>query len=132
MFDLLVTNGTLVSAENVFAADIAISSGRIVEIGAPGMSAPAAETIDAEGLLVLPGLVDPHVHFGHRVRLDHGWVSALDDFATGTTFAAAGGTTTVIDFAVQRETDVLSTVAARRAETEPQARDRLLAAYCLD
>lgn len=121
MFDLLVTNGQLVTAEEVFFGDLGITDGKIVEVGAPGTLSGATETIDAEGLLVLPGLVDPHVHFGHRVKLEHGWVEALDDFATGTAFAATGGTTTVIDFAVQRENDVVDAINGRRAETEPGA-----------
>jgi dihydropyrimidinase len=121
MFDLLVKNGKLVTAEEVFFGDIGIQDGKILEVGAPGTLSDAVETIDASGLLVLPGLVDPHVHFGHRVRLEHGWVEALDDFASGSAFAAAGGTTTVIDFAVQRESNVVTTVNDRRAETEPAA-----------
>jgi dihydropyrimidinase len=121
MFDLLVRNGTLVTAEEFLPADVAIRDGKIAEVGAPGTLAAAVETVDADGLLVLPGLIDPHVHFGHRVHLDHGWVGALDDIASGSAFAAAGGTTTAIDFAVQRESDVMDTLAARRAETEAQA-----------
>jgi dihydropyrimidinase len=121
MIDLLVKNGTLVTAEEVFSGDIGIRDGKIHQVAAPGTLSAATRTIDAQGLLVLPGLVDPHVHFGHRVHLEHGWVSALDDFATGSAFAAAGGTTTAIDFAVQRESDVMETLEARRAETEAQA-----------
>lgn len=122
MFDVLVVNGTLVTGEKTALADIGIIDGKIEKVGAPGELGDAAtQTIDANGLLVLPGLVDPHVHFGHQVKLAHGWVSALDDFASGTAFAAAGGTTTVIDFAVQRENDVLDVVNARKEETEPAA-----------
>jgi dihydropyrimidinase len=107
MFDLLVTNGTLVTADNVFSADLGIRNGKIAEVSDPGTLRGAEETIDA--------------NFGHRVKLENGWVEALDDFATGTSFAAAGGTTTVIDFAVQRENDVHEAVEARRSETEPNS-----------
>lgn len=118
MFDVLVTNGELVTSERVYPADIGIRDGKIAEIGGRGTLGDAQRTIDAARLLVLPGLVDPHVHFGHRVRLEHGWVQALDDFASGTAFAATGGTTTVIDFAVQRENDILDAVDARMRETQ--------------
>lgn len=121
MFDLLIKNGKLVTAEEEFFGDVGIRDGKILAVGAPGTLSAAERTVDADGLLVLPGLVDPHAHFGHRVHLDHGWVSALDDFATGTAFAAVGGTTTVIDFAVQRESDLISTIQERRTETEGQA-----------
>ena len=63
MTDLLVSGGTVVTAERSFAADVAIRDGRIAEV-APGLARrhPGAETIDARGLLVLPGCVDVHTH----------------------------------------------------------------------
>ncbi|HEV8353503.1 MAG TPA: dihydropyrimidinase [bacterium] len=118
MLDLVVRGGTIVTIDGVFDGDVAIRRGRIVAVAGPGILPQAREMIDASGLLVFPGLVDPHVHLGHRIFLDDGWVSAADDFATGSGTAAAGGTTAVIDFAIQRDLDPIATVAARRAEAE--------------
>ena len=82
--------GTLVLPDGERAADLLVSGGRIEAIVAPGAGA-AGETIDARGLIVLPGVVDAHVHFNDPGRADwEGW-------ETGTRGAAAGGVTTVCD-----------------------------------
>jgi predicted amidohydrolase len=72
------------------ARDVAVADGRIVAVG-PELAGPAAEEIDARGLLVLPGVVDAHVHLNDPGRAD--W----EGFATGTAALAAGGTTCAID-----------------------------------
>lgn len=95
-FDLVVRNGTVVTAVDRFEADIGVTGGRIAALGR-GL-APGGEEIDATGRLVLPGGVDAHCHLD-QVSAD-GSVSA-DDFRSGTIAAAAGGTTTVIPFACQ-------------------------------
>ena len=59
-YDLLIRGGTVVSAHDMAAADVAVSGGRVVAVGA--ISGSARETVDAGGLLVMPGGVDTHVH----------------------------------------------------------------------
>ncbi len=97
-FDLVVRGGTLVTASDRYRADLGIRDGRIAQIGAD-LSA-AAEMLDASGMLVLPGGVDAHVHLSQPTS--DGTVMA-DDFDTGTRAAAAGGTTTVLPFALQEK-----------------------------
>jgi len=121
MLDLLVRGGTITTATETFPGEVGIRDGVIVAVTAPGILRDAAREIDASGLIVLPGLVDPHVHLGHRVFLNDEWVMASDDFGSGTATAAAGGTTAVIDFAIQRDLDPLATVAERLDEADGKA-----------
>ena len=88
--DLVVTGATVVSHDGRHQHDIAVRDGRVVAVG-EGLAAGAVRTVDASGLLVLPGLVDVHVH------LREPGMTEKEDFASGTTAAAAGGVTTVID-----------------------------------
>ena len=87
-FDLLIRNGTAVLPWGEAAADIGVRDGRIAAIGASGT---ADEVIDATGLHVLPGLIDPHVHL--RDPGD----PAIETLPTGTKAAILGGLTTVFD-----------------------------------
>lgn len=91
--DLKVTNGRLVLLRDVVKADILIDNGMISAILKPGLSVAekADKVIDASNLVVLPGLVDVHVHFR-----DPGYPEK-EDFATGSLAAAAGGVTTIVD-----------------------------------
>jgi len=91
-----IVNGTIVTAVDGYPADLRIEAGRIAAIGA-GVADTAAHTLDATGLLVLPGGIDAHTHFD----LPTGGTVSADDFETGTRAAAFGGTTTCIDFATQ-------------------------------
>src|SRR6476660_8920222 len=95
----LIANGTIVTAEGSQAADVLIDGETIVAIGAGLASAgmTADETIDATGKYVIPGAIDVHTH----MELPFGGTFAKDTFESGTRAAAFGGTTTVIDFAVQ-------------------------------
>ena len=95
----LITNGLVVTAEGSTAADILIEDETIAAIGSDlGATAPAAdETIDAAGRYVIPGGIDVHTH----MELPFGGTFAKDTFETGTRAAAFGGTTTIVDFAVQ-------------------------------
>jgi dihydropyrimidinase len=94
----LIANGTIVSADGSYAADVLIDGERIVQIGAAlADSTSADETIDAAGRSVIPGGIDVHTH----MELPFGGTFAKDTFETGTRAAAFGGTTTVVDFAVQ-------------------------------
>lgn len=88
-YDLIIRGGQVVR-DSVQQADIAIAEGRIVEI-APEIPRDARETIDAAGLHVLPGLIDPHVHFNEPGRTD--W----EGFASGSAALSAGGGTCFFD-----------------------------------
>ena len=93
---VLIKNGNVVTAVDNYFADVLVEDGKISVIGAK-LSMEADKTIDASGKLVIPGGIDPHTH----MELPFGGTSASDDFRTGTIAAAHGGTTTIIDFAVQ-------------------------------
>ena len=96
----LISNGTVVTADGSYAADVLVDGETIAGIGAglPGMANAAIdETIDAQGKYVIPGGIDVHTH----MKLPFGGTFAKDDFFTGTRAAAFGGTTTIVDFAVQ-------------------------------
>lgn len=95
-YDLAIRGGTIVTASDRFRADIGVRDGRIVAIA--DSIANADEIVDATGLLVLPGGIDSHVHMAQPTS--DGTVMA-DDFESGTRAAAAGGTTTVLPFALQ-------------------------------
>lgn len=90
--DLIVENGTVVTSDATFPADLAIKDGKFVAIAAPGqLGVDADERYDATGKHVLPGVIDGHVHFR-----EPGW-EYKEDFGTGSTAAVMGGVTTVLD-----------------------------------
>ncbi|GHF26195.1 D-hydantoinase [Streptomyces mashuensis] len=97
----VVRGGLLVTAADEIPADVLVEDGTVAALAAPDSSAAAAWTadrvIDATGKYVVPGGVDAHTHF----ELPFGGTASSDTFATGTVAAAWGGTTTVVDFAVQ-------------------------------
>ena len=88
--NLTVTNGTIVTPDATFKGDIRIADGRIVEL-ATELRPVGERVIDASGLFILPGAIDSHVHMR-----DPG-MTELEDFRTGTTAAAAGGVTTILE-----------------------------------
>jgi dihydropyrimidinase len=92
----LIRNGNVVTAVDNYFADVLIDDDKIAIIG-DKLNMEADKTIDASGKLVIPGGIDPHTH----MELPFGGTFASDDFRTGTVAAAHGGTTTIIDFAVQ-------------------------------
>ena len=94
----LITNGLIVTADGSYAADVLIDGETIAAIGS-GMAGMAEvdETIDATGKYVIPGGIDVHTH----MELPFGGTAAKDTFETGTRAAAFGGTTSIVDFAVQ-------------------------------
>jgi dihydropyrimidinase len=94
----LIANGTVVTADGSYPADVLVDGEKIVQIGAAlGDSASVDETIDATGKYLIPGGIDVHTH----MELPFGGTFAKDTFETGTRAAAFGGTTTIVDFAVQ-------------------------------
>jgi dihydropyrimidinase len=94
----LIKNGRIVTAVDDYHADVLIEDGTISLIGKT-LDIEADKVIDASGKLVIPGGIDPHTH----MDLPFGGTSSSDDFFTGTRAAAFGGTTTIIDFAVQNK-----------------------------
>jgi len=94
----LIKNGRVVTAVDDYNADIFIDGETVTTIGKT-LDMDADVVIDAAAKLVIPGGIDPHTH----MELPFGGTSASDDFFTGTRAAAFGGTTTIIDFAVQNK-----------------------------
>ena len=92
----VIRNGRVVTAVDDYQADILIEDGKVAMI-AKTVEAEADKVLDAKGRLVIPGGIDPHTH----MDLPFGGTSSSDNFETGTIAAAHGGTTTIIDFAVQ-------------------------------
>jgi len=92
----LIKNGTVVTASDTTKTDVLIDGEKIAAIGS-GLATSADQVIDAENRYVMPGAIDVHTH----MELPFGGTFASDDFATGTAAAAWGGTTTIVDFAVQ-------------------------------
>src|SRR5256886_5646135 len=97
LMGLLIRNGTVVTAEKTFAADILIEGETIKEVRAGIATAPGHQTVDASGMLLLPGGIDAHTH----LDMPFGGTTSSDDFETGTRAAAIGGTTSIVDFAMQ-------------------------------
>ncbi len=95
----LITNGTIVTADGAQRADVLIDGETIAAIGTDlaGAGMTADSTLDASGKWVIPGAIDVHTH----MELPFGGTFAKDTFETGTRAAAFGGTTTIVDFAVQ-------------------------------
>ncbi|CAH01903.1 hydantoinase/dihydropyrimidinase family protein [Kluyveromyces lactis] len=100
-YDLLIKNGTVVTASDIYPADIAIRNGKVILVGQDLDTALAEEVIDAEGAYVTPGGIDAHVHVDEPLKL---LGPVADTMEEATMSAVAGGTTTVITFATQDKT----------------------------
>ncbi|WP_197024255.1 dihydropyrimidinase [Nocardiopsis sp. CNT312] len=99
--DLVVRGGTVVNAGWQGPSDLFVSGGKVIALAAPGTPAPkgsSPDEVDAHGMLVMPGGVDPHCHVGFT----SGEYTSLDDQLQCTTAAVFGGTTTIVDFAIPR------------------------------
>ena len=104
---ILIQNGTVINADLTLKADVLVEGETIREVSAH--LAPAGHTlVDASGLLVLPGGIDVHTH----LDMPFGGTTSADDYLTGTRAAAIGGTTTVIDFALQSRGHTLAEALA--------------------
>ena len=115
--DLLIQNGMIVTANEVFRGDIGIKNGKIALIGA-SLDVPAETVVDATGKYVLPGAIDAHTH----LAMPFGGTVSADDYLSGTRAAACGGVTTVFDYPMQRKgKGILETVEARRQMCDPEA-----------
>lgn len=107
---LLIRNATVVRPEGSERSDVLVSGETIEQIG-PSLSAEGvAQVVEAEGMFLLPGAIDPHTHMG--VPIKNGW--SADDFRTGSRAALHGGVTTIIDFTHLEENETLLQSIARR------------------
>ena len=99
----LLSGGTVVTATDLYRGDVLIEDEKIVAVATPGGLAPEGgqipvdRTIDASGKYVIPGGIDVHTH----LDMPFGGTTSADDFESGTVAAAHGGTTSVVDFAIQ-------------------------------
>jgi dihydropyrimidinase len=98
----IITNGTIVNSEGEYRADVLVDGGRIMAVGLD-LPHDDAQVIDASGAYVIPGGIDVHTHF----EMPFGGTIACESFETGTKAAAVGGTTMVVDFALQVPGDSL-------------------------
>lgn len=96
MGKILIEGGTVVTAADTYKADVLIDGEKIAAVG-KDLKAGGAKKVDASRKYVIPGGIDVHTH----MELPFGGTFASDDFETGTRAAAFGGTTTIVDFAVQ-------------------------------
>jgi dihydropyrimidinase len=94
----LIKNGTVVTAESSTKLDVLLEGEKISSVG-PDLNATGHTVVDATGLLVMPGGIDVHTH----LDMPFGGTTSADDYTTGTQAAAVGGTTTIIDFALQSQ-----------------------------
>ena len=116
-YDLVIAGGTVITATDTVRAEIGIRAGKIVAV-ADKLSG-GAKTIDAAGLLVMPGGIDSHVHIAQNPE---GAARMADDFISGTRSALAGGNTTVLPFALQpRGAKLRDVVTAYHAEADGKA-----------
>ena len=114
---ILISGGTIVSSKEAFEGDLLIRGETIQGVGDVAGSEPD-EIVDARGHLVLPGAVDPHVHFNETNKDQEG----VHDYLTGGRAAAFGGTTTIVDFADQiHGSPLLSVLGVKRKQAEGQA-----------
>jgi len=95
----LIKNGTIASASDTFLGDLLIEGEKVslVGVGLEKLVGNVDRTIDATGKYVLPGGIDPHTH----MDMPFGGTTSADDFESGTRCAAFGGTTCIVDFAIQ-------------------------------
>ena len=113
----LIRNGRVITATDDYLADVLMDGGVIRTIGRGLEVGPDVAVVDAAGLYVLPGGVDTHVHLENVV----GTTITCDTFESGTRAAAFGGTTTIVDFALQTEADSpLAAIARTQGNAEPQ------------
>ena len=114
---ILIKGGRVVTAADDYVADVYIEGEKVHTIG-KDLKVPADEVIDATGKLVIPGGIDPHTH----LDMPFGGTTSADDFESGTIAAAFGGTTCLVDFAIQSKGEsTLKGLDAWHAKAEGKA-----------
>ena len=115
--DIVIKNGTVITALDTYKADIGIKNGKISVI-AENITEESDKIIDADGMYILPGAIDAHTH----LQMPFGGTVSADNYEAGTRAAACGGVTTVFDFAIQQKGDgIIQTAQKRDALCAPQA-----------
>src|SRR5271163_4396278 len=104
-FDTVIRNGVVVTATDTYVADVGITGEKISAIAQQLPIENTTKVIDAAGRFVMPGGIDVHTH----LDMPFGGTNSADDFETGTIAAAFGGTTTLVDFAIQYKGQTLRT-----------------------
>lgn len=100
--DLVIKNGTIVTATESFVGDVGITNGKIVAIGSD-IKEKADKVVDATGKLVLPGALDAHTH----LAMPFGGTVSADSYLSGTRAAVCGGVTTIFDYPVQHKGETI-------------------------
>lgn len=101
-YDVIIRNGQIVTSDTIFKGDIAIKNGKIAEVTSDKLTADAVKVIDADGLHVMPGVIDTHVHFNEPGRAE--W----EGLATGSRSLAAGGATSFFDMPLNSTPPVIN------------------------
>ena len=115
-FDLTITGGQVVVQDNVMPATIAVAGGKIAGIFDANEQPSSREHLDAHGLHILPGLIDTHVHIRAPARPDR------EDFVSGTSAAAAGGITTLLEMPISDPpVNSAAVLSQRMTQLEPHA-----------
>ena len=115
--DLLIRNGTVVTASGSFIADVAVKDGKIMTIGT-NLQFEVKKVVDATGKMVLPGALDVHTH----LAMPFGGTVSADSYLSGTRAAACGGVTTVFDYPVQRaDGTILGLINSKKEILEKEA-----------
>lgn len=115
--EIIIKNGTIVTATESYIADLKIVDETIVAIG-QNLSGEKAEIIDATGKLVLPGAIDVHTH----LAMPFGGTISADGYLSGTRAAACGGVTTVFDYPLQRgDGTIMDVINEKKAICEEEA-----------
>jgi dihydropyrimidinase len=116
MFDVVIENGTIVTAYETYQANIGIKDEKIATITTQKIE--GKQVIDATGKLVLPGAIDVHTH----LEMPFGGTTSSDSYEAGTRAGACGGVTTVFDFVLQKgQKGLMETLEERHALCKPQA-----------
>jgi len=123
----LIQNGTVVTADRVEKVDVLIEGSTIREVRAQ-IDPKGHTVVDAAGLFVLPGGIDAHTH----MDMPFGGTVSADDFLTGTRAAAIGGTTTIVDFAIQAKGRACGMRSISGGRSRRQGLHRLRAAHDRD
>ena len=132
--DTAICGGLVVTPEGTRVADVLVEGEKIVAVEPPAERHPGRRVVDAAGCVVLPGAVDAHVHVGiPYVRLDGQVVHSVDRFPDASIAAALGGTTTIVDFAMQDVgQDLLTPLAERREAAAASSVDVALHCWIVD